>query len=71
MTVEQQDLFLEHPEFDAQGRLPFQYTTLFEYQQDDPQLLMYQQQTHNNIMLKTWEVMNLFVATMSNITISV
>ena len=40
MTVEQQDLFLEHPEFDAQGRLPFQYKTLIEYQQDNPQLLM-------------------------------
>ena len=31
MTVEQQDLFLEHPELDAQGRLPFQYITLYEY----------------------------------------
>ena len=25
--------------FDAQGRLPFQYKTLYEYQQDDLQLL--------------------------------
>ena len=37
--MEQQDLFLEHPEFDAQGILPFQYKTLYEYQQYDPQLL--------------------------------
>ena len=35
-TVEKQDLFLEHPEFDAQGRLPFPYKTLYEYPQDDP-----------------------------------
>ena len=25
--------------FDKQGRLPFQYKTLFDYQQEDPQLL--------------------------------
>ena len=34
-----EDIFLEHPVLDDQGRLPFQYKTLFEYQQEDPQLL--------------------------------
>ena len=32
---QQEELFLEHPVFDAQGRLPFQYKTLYEYQQED------------------------------------
>ena len=36
---QQEDLFLEHPVFDAQGRLPFQYKTLYEYQQEDPRIL--------------------------------
>ena len=35
----QEEIFLEHPTFDEQGRLPFHYKTLFEYQQEDPQLL--------------------------------
>ena len=35
----QEESFLEHPTFDEQGRLPFHYITLFEYQQEDPQLL--------------------------------
>ena len=35
----QEEIFLEHPMFDEQGRLPFHYKTLFEYQQEDPQLL--------------------------------
>ena len=34
-----EEIFLEHPTFDEQGRLPFHYKTLFEYQQEDPQLL--------------------------------
>ena len=34
-----EEIFLEHPMFDEQGRLPFHYKTLFEYQQEDPQLL--------------------------------
>ena len=33
-----EEIFLEHPVFDEQGRLPFHYKTLFEYQQEDPQL---------------------------------
>ena len=33
------EIFLEHPTFDEQGRLSFHYKTLFEYQQEDPQLL--------------------------------
>ena len=35
----QEESFLEHPMFDEQGRLPFQFQTLFEYQQEDPSLL--------------------------------
>ena len=35
----QEELFLEHPVFDDQGRLPFQYKTLYEYQQEDPSIL--------------------------------
>ena len=31
-----EEIFLEHPTFDEQGRLPFHYRTLFEYQQEDP-----------------------------------
>ena len=34
-----EEIFLEHPMFDEQGRLPFHYKTLFDYQQEDPQLL--------------------------------
>ena len=34
-----EEIFLEHPVFDEQGRLPFHYKTLLEYQQEDPQLL--------------------------------
>ena len=34
-----EEIFLEHPTFNEQGRLPFHYKTLFEYQQEDPQLL--------------------------------
>ena len=34
-----EELFLEHPVFDDQGRLPFQYKTLYEYQQDAPNIL--------------------------------
>ena len=37
---QQEELFLEHPVFDAQGRLPFQYETLYEYQQEDPCILV-------------------------------
>ena len=36
---QQEEHFLEHPVFDAQGRLPFQYKTLYEYQQEDPRIL--------------------------------
>ena len=36
---QQEERFLEHPVFDAQGRLPFQYKTLHEYQQEDPRIL--------------------------------
>ena len=36
---QQEELFLEHPVFGAQGRLPFQYKTLYEYQQEDPCIL--------------------------------
>ena len=36
---QQEELFLEHPVFDAQGRLPSQYKTLYEYQQEDPRIL--------------------------------
>ena len=36
---QQEELFLEHPVFDAQGRLPFQYKTLHEYQQEGPHIL--------------------------------
>ena len=36
---QQEELFLEHPVFDDQGRLPFQYKTLYEYQQEDPRIL--------------------------------
>ena len=35
----QEEVFLEHPILDHQGRLPFQYTTLYEYQQEDPSIL--------------------------------
>ena len=34
-----EEIFLEHPMFDEQGRLPFHYKTLFDYQQEDTQLL--------------------------------
>ena len=34
-----EEIFLEHLVFDEQGRLPFHYKILFEYQQEDPQLL--------------------------------
>ena len=34
-----EEIFLEHPMFNEQGRLPFHYKTLFEYPQEDPQLL--------------------------------
>ena len=34
-----EEIFLEHPMFNEQGRLPFHYNTLFDYQQEDPQLL--------------------------------
>ena len=34
-----EEIFLEHPMFDEQGRLLFHYKTLFDYQQEDPQLL--------------------------------
>ena len=36
---QQEELFLEHLVFDAQGRLPFQYKTLYEYQQESPRIL--------------------------------
>ena len=36
---QEEELFLEHPVFDDQGRLPFQYKTLYEYQQEDPRIL--------------------------------
>ena len=36
---QEEELFLEHPVFDDQGRLPFQYKTLYEYQQEDPHIL--------------------------------
>ena len=39
---QQEELFLEHPVFDAQGRLPFQYKTLYEYQQEEPRILALQ-----------------------------
>ena len=32
------DLFLEHPEFDDEGRVPFNFKTVYEYQQQDPTL---------------------------------
>ena len=35
----QEELFLEHPVSDDQGRLPFQYKTLYEYQQEAPSIL--------------------------------
>ena len=35
----QEELFLEHPIFDDQGSLPFQYKTLYEYQQEAPNIL--------------------------------
>ena len=35
----QEELFLEHPVFDDQGRLPFQYKTLYEYEQEAPSIL--------------------------------
>ena len=35
----QEEVFLKHPVFDDQGRLPFQYKTLYEYQQEDPSIL--------------------------------
>ena len=38
---QQEELFLEHPVFDAQGRLPFQYKTLYKYQQEDPCILVF------------------------------
>ena len=34
-----EEIFLEHPMFDEQGRLPFHYKALFDYLQEDPQLL--------------------------------
>ena len=37
---QQEELFLEHPVFDAQGRLPFQYKTLYKYQQEVPRILV-------------------------------
>ena len=36
---QQEELFVEHPVVDDQGRLPFQYKTLYEYQQEDPHIL--------------------------------
>ena len=35
----QEELFLKHPVFDDQGRLPFQYQTLYKYQWGDPSIL--------------------------------
>ena len=36
---QQEELFLAHPVFDDQGRVPFQYKTLYEYLQEDPRIL--------------------------------
>ena len=68
LTVAQQDLFLEHPVFDAKGRLPFQYKTLNEYQQDDPQL---QPLPTTNPQQYHVENMRGYELVCSNITISV
>ena len=38
------DFFLEHPEFDEQGRVPFHFKTIYEYQQQDPMLAALPQQ---------------------------
>ena len=37
---QQEELFLEHLVFDAQDRLPFQYKTLYKYQQEVPRILV-------------------------------
>ena len=38
------DFFLEHPEFNDEGRVPFHFKTVYEYQQQDPMLVMLPQQ---------------------------
>ena len=49
-----EEIFLEHPMSDEQGRLPFHYKTLFDYQQEDPSCWSCLRATHNNINGKTW-----------------
>ena len=46
MTHEQKsiDFFLEHQEFNDEGRVPFHFKTVYEYQQQDPMLAMLPQQ---------------------------
>ena len=71
---QQETLFLEHPVFDAQGRLSFPYKTLYEYQQEDPGILELptnQPTNHTNINWKIWVVIDLFVITKDNTIISV
>ena len=48
-----EELFLEHPVFDDQGRLPFQYKTLYEYQQDAPNILALPNDKPNHFRIET------------------
>ena len=46
MTYKQtnNDIFMEHPEFDDEGRVPFHFKTVYKYQQQDPALVALPQQ---------------------------
>ena len=64
-----EEIFLEHPMFDKQGRLLFHYKTLFDYQQEDPQLLELPTSTPQQYQWKTWVDTCWCVAITINITV--
>ena len=68
---QQEELFLEHPVFDAQGRLPFQYKTLYEYQQEDTRIQALPTTQPHHYQMKIWAVMDWFVITKGSTIVSV
>ena len=63
---QQEELFLEHPVFDAQGRLPFHIKPCMS---TNRRILVFwhsQPTNHTNINRKIWAVMNLFAVTKGN-----
>ena len=54
MTYKQtsNDIFLVHLEFDDEGRVPFHFKTVYEYQQQDPALAALPQQNPEKYVIR-------------------